>query len=256
MVLSLQHFVIKSPERSQLLLVQRIIYSVLTGGVRPCQASRTGSPITPHTQNKLAFRASPVRVFAQLHVTLCDPTDCSPPGSSVHGILQARMLEWGCHALLQGTFPTQGSNPRLLCLLRGRRTLQPLNHLGAQRPSPERDAKAGDRLCGLPLLQSLPNQAQALLQALGSGGPCTLRNRWRRGKSPSGAGTRLSPYLWAHADRLQLPVFLLPPMRHIFTREAERPRAPPQETHIHYLRVHVSRSVGAEGHEVRASVCT
>ena len=27
-------------------------------------------------------------------VTLCDPLDCSPPGSSVHGILQARILEW------------------------------------------------------------------------------------------------------------------------------------------------------------------
>ena len=26
--------------------------------------------------------------------TLCDPVDCNPPGSSVHGILQARMLEW------------------------------------------------------------------------------------------------------------------------------------------------------------------
>ena len=26
--------------------------------------------------------------------TLCYPTDCSPPGSSVHGILQARILEW------------------------------------------------------------------------------------------------------------------------------------------------------------------
>ena len=26
--------------------------------------------------------------------TLCDPVDCSPPGSSVHGILQARVLEW------------------------------------------------------------------------------------------------------------------------------------------------------------------
>ena len=28
------------------------------------------------------------------HVRLCDPMDCSPPGSSVHGILQARVLEW------------------------------------------------------------------------------------------------------------------------------------------------------------------
>ena len=44
--------------------------------------------------------------------TLCDPMDCSPPGSSVHGILQARMME-SCHALLQGIFPTQGRNPGL-----------------------------------------------------------------------------------------------------------------------------------------------
>ena len=27
-------------------------------------------------------------------LSLCDPMDCSPPGSSVHGILQARILEW------------------------------------------------------------------------------------------------------------------------------------------------------------------
>ena len=31
---------------------------------------------------------------AQLCLTLCDPMDCSPPGFSVHGILQARILEW------------------------------------------------------------------------------------------------------------------------------------------------------------------
>ena len=30
----------------------------------------------------------------QLHSTLCNPMDCSPPGSSVHGILQVRILEW------------------------------------------------------------------------------------------------------------------------------------------------------------------
>ena len=32
---------------------------------------------------------------AQSCPTLCDPVDCSPPGSSVHGILQASILEWG-----------------------------------------------------------------------------------------------------------------------------------------------------------------
>ena len=33
-------------------------------------------------------------VNAQSCLTLCNPMDCSPPGSSVHGILQARILEW------------------------------------------------------------------------------------------------------------------------------------------------------------------
>ena len=47
----------------------------------------------------------------QLFVTLC-----SPPGSSVHGVLQARTLERS-DALLQGIIPTQGSNPRFLYLL-------------------------------------------------------------------------------------------------------------------------------------------
>ena len=93
---------------------------------------------------------------AQSCPTLNDPTDYSLPGSSVHGIFQARVLEWGaiafsvghfssvqffatlwtigarlsvhwnspgkntgvgCHALLQGIFLTQRLNPRLLFLL-------------------------------------------------------------------------------------------------------------------------------------------
>ena len=39
-----------------------------------------------------------------------DPIDCSPPGSSGHGIFQARTLEWVVIFLLQGIFSTQGSN--------------------------------------------------------------------------------------------------------------------------------------------------
>ena len=35
-----------------------------------------------------------VCLAAKLRLTLCNPVDCSPPGSSVHGILQARILEW------------------------------------------------------------------------------------------------------------------------------------------------------------------
>ena len=40
--------------------------------------------------------------------------DCSPPASSLHGILQARILEWVATSSSRGMFPTQGWNPRLL----------------------------------------------------------------------------------------------------------------------------------------------
>ena len=53
----------------------------------------------------------------QSSLTLCDPMDCSPPGSSVHGIFQARILARVAIFLLQVIFPTQESNPSLLCLL-------------------------------------------------------------------------------------------------------------------------------------------
>ena len=39
----------------------------------------------------------------QSSLTLCDPMDCSPPGSSVHGILQARTLEWVAISSFRGS---------------------------------------------------------------------------------------------------------------------------------------------------------
>ena len=47
--------------------------------------------------------------------TLCDPMDCCPPGSSVHGDSPGKNTGVGCHALLQGIFLNQGSNRCLLC---------------------------------------------------------------------------------------------------------------------------------------------
>ena len=44
-----------------------------------------------------------VRLHAQSCLTLCDPMDCSPPGSSVHGIFQARTLEWVAISSSQGS---------------------------------------------------------------------------------------------------------------------------------------------------------
>ena len=45
--------------------------------------------------------------------TLCDPMDCSPSGSSVHGDSPGKNTGVGCHFLLQGIIPTQGSNLEL-----------------------------------------------------------------------------------------------------------------------------------------------
>ena len=47
--------------------------------------------------------------------TLCNPIDSSLPDFSVH--FPDKHTVMGCHALLQGIFPTQGLNPPLLCLL-------------------------------------------------------------------------------------------------------------------------------------------
>ena len=50
------------------------------------------------TQQKYRKYAAAAAKLLQLCPTLCDPMDCSPPGSSVHGIFQARVLEWGAIA--------------------------------------------------------------------------------------------------------------------------------------------------------------
>ena len=71
----------------------------------------------------LHSEASCHALVAQLCPTLCDLVDCSPPGSSVHGILQVRILEWVAIPFIQGIFPTQGANwgfrhcRRILCHL-------------------------------------------------------------------------------------------------------------------------------------------
>ena len=69
------------------------------------------SKTAPNKQkNKLTAECVCVLV-TQSCLTLCDTIDCSPPASSVDGILQARILE---NPFLQGIFLTQGLNPCLL----------------------------------------------------------------------------------------------------------------------------------------------
>ena len=64
------------------------------------------------------------------HVQLCDPMDCTLPGSSVHGESPGKNTRVGCCALLQGIFPTQGSNSGLSHC---RQILYRLSHQGSPR---------------------------------------------------------------------------------------------------------------------------
>ena len=52
-------------------------------------------------------------LIAKPCLTLYDPMNCSPPGSSVHGVSPGKNTRVGCHALLQGIFSSQGLNPDL-----------------------------------------------------------------------------------------------------------------------------------------------
>ena len=69
------------------------------------------------TSSQPKQNASPVKSeskVTQSCLTLCNSVDCSPPGSSIRGIFPGKSTGVGCHFLLQGIFPTQGSNPGLL----------------------------------------------------------------------------------------------------------------------------------------------
>ena len=50
-------------------------------------------------------------LVAQSCPTLCDPMDCNPPGSSVHWIFQARILEWVAISFSRGGLPNPGIEP-------------------------------------------------------------------------------------------------------------------------------------------------
>ena len=76
-------------------------------------------------------------------LTLCDPMDCSPPGSYVHGDSPAKNTGVGSLSLLQQIVPTQGSNPGLPHC---RRILYLLSHQGSP-PNQKRGAPNPVKLC-------------------------------------------------------------------------------------------------------------
>ena len=64
---------------------------------------------------------------------LCESMDCSLPSSSVHGDSPSKNIGVGCHALLQGIFPTQGSTCISYVSCIGRRVLYHQHQLGSPR---------------------------------------------------------------------------------------------------------------------------
>ena len=94
--------------------------------------------------------------------TLCGPMDCSPPGSSVHGFFPGKNTGVGCHFLLQGIFPTQGSN---MGLPQRRQTLYRLSHQGTplRLRAPQVLASTYPKVCSEPVdpVPSRGHRAQA-----------------------------------------------------------------------------------------------
>ena len=84
-----------------------VVFNAFLQGNFPTQGSNPGLPHCRQNLYCLSHQGSKVKI-AQPCLTLCNPMDYT-----VHGILQARILEWGLPLLL-GTFPTQGSNAGLL----------------------------------------------------------------------------------------------------------------------------------------------
>ena len=74
-----------------------------------------GLPASLLTQGRFCCRLFIYVLVPQLHPTLCDPMDCSPPGSSVRGILPAKILEWVAIPSSRGSSqPRDG--PQVACI--------------------------------------------------------------------------------------------------------------------------------------------
>ena len=79
---------------------------------------------------RMTMHESKVKVlFAQLCLTLCNPKDCRPPGSSIHGILWARILEWVTIPFSRESFQTRDQT-QVSCI--AGRFFYHLSHQGKQ----------------------------------------------------------------------------------------------------------------------------
>ena len=89
--------------------------NLLNPGIKPESPALVGRFSTTEPPEKpMILDCAVLWLVAESFLTLCYPMECSPPGSSVYGDSPGKNTGVGCHTLLQGIFPTQGSNPGLL----------------------------------------------------------------------------------------------------------------------------------------------
>ena len=143
-----------------------------------------------------------VSEVAQSCLTLCDPVDCSPPGSYVHGILQARILEWVAISFSRGS--SQPRDRTQVSLIAGR-----LFNLWATREAPIVVLLVSECMCPLysPICGSLSDQilktcfSPVIILLKPSGAPIALEKKSNLLESkgllhlvPPSAWPLISPY--------------------------------------------------------------
>ena len=102
-----------------------------TKGLNPCLLYwQAGSLSLAPPGKPIIYRCAVLLLSCSVMSNSLCPMDYSPPGSSVHGDSPGKNTKVGCHTLLQGIFPTQGSNPGLLHY---RHILYHLSHQGSSR---------------------------------------------------------------------------------------------------------------------------
>ena len=77
----------------------------------PNEPLECSKPTLSNRQEDVGSSSGETSEVAQSYPTLCDPKDCNPPGFSVHGIFQARVLEWVAISS-PGDLPNPGIEPR------------------------------------------------------------------------------------------------------------------------------------------------
>ena len=96
--------ILKKCDVSLLLLLICIRYFITSGKIRSSKKHLKLATIHTVSKNKTHLTALVRLSVTQSCLTLCYPMDCSPPCSPVHGILQARILEWVATSFSGGSF--------------------------------------------------------------------------------------------------------------------------------------------------------